>query len=374
MKSSHKFILLILVTTIIILLYKIWHEDEIKEDPDIIVNIFPSIEIDKSTPIEDKTGHDFPAYSEPDTISQDLDEDEAFENNNSLDLDTQIEREELINVQLWQGLTNRENLYSLIMSSPDLSIIYLIKPSELFDKCYNKTRGDSYIATVNITLEDKNGNTKSSKYIQLWKTLNKKNNLPYRTMMYTKEPIDAMGTTFMRWNYAPEEGRLADQWIYLPVLRKIRRLSVRDLSDNFLGSDLTYGDVEERAIERDSYSLLKSSILPNGQHGFVVVAKPKDDGDAYSKKIYSFVKNENWSSCHTGNVRFYNQQGRLQKTQNIEWQTAGRAWLWKLMLIENVETNHNTLIELTDVDVKTNVLDTLFSERKMKDSDAWVHL
>jgi len=373
MKNSHKFIFLFLVTMIIVLLFKLWREDEEQKDLDIVVNIFPSIEVDNPIPIKDKTAHEVPVQSAPFFISQDIDEEGNFESNHSPDSVLYSEEDEVINVQLWLGITNREDLYSLIMSSQDLSIVYLIKPSKLFDMCYNKSRGNSYIATVGITLEDKNGNTKTSKYVQLWKTIDKENNFPYRTMMYTKEPVDAVGAAFMRWSYSPEEGKLAEQWIYLPVLRKMRRVFVRELSDNFLGSELTYGDVEEREIEKDSYRVLKSSILPNGQSGFVVVVKPKDNNYAYSKKIYSFIKDENWSSCHTGNVRFYGRQGELHKIQNIEWNTVGKTWLWKRMLIESIQTQHSTLIELTDIDVKTSIPDTLFSEREMRDNDKWLH-
>lgn len=276
---------------------------------------------------------------------------------------------------IWHVLPRETDLYSLILNSADISDETVLSVSDVFAKCHNKPRGHSYVATLRMSLENEHGDARSNTYVQLWKSRDRKKDLPYRTMMYVKEPASALGMAFLRWHYTAEKEKMADQWLYLPHIGKNRRISVRTLSDSILGSDLTYGDVEERLVSSDHYQLVKASLLPDNQYGYIVEVKPKESDDLYSKQYYSFVRDaDDWQSCRTENVRFFDQHGELLKIQNIEWQTNGSAWLWKKLAIENVQSNHRTLIELTKMDISIRLADELFTERAMKKSAYWLNL
>ena len=57
-----------------------------------------------------------------------------------------------------------------------------------------------------------------------------------KIMVFTS-PRDVEGTAFMNWSY--EDKAEDDQWLYMPALGKIRRISGGDQSDRFRGTDLT---------------------------------------------------------------------------------------------------------------------------------------
>jgi len=134
-----------------------------------------------------------------------------------------------------------------------------ITGDEVVRNCDFKYPGDDQRSTLSITLKDKAGNERKTVYARYWKDMKGKDNVLDKMVLFTIFPPDAKGAAFMRWAYAADANKNAEQWIYLPVLRKIRRVSVRDLSDSFLGSDLTYGDISYRPVEADRHELI-------GQH------------------------------------------------------------------------------------------------------------
>lgn len=168
----------------------------------------------------------------------------------------------------------------------------------------------------------------------------------------------------MRWGYLATAKKMADQWLYLPHLRKVRRVSVRDPGDSFLGSDLTYGDIENRSIEDDSYNLLKKQEKA-GVEIFLVEITPKEDDALYSKKISWYAKKSNWDSCVRVKTDYYDRQGNLLKKQNLTWQKIDKAWIWEKVMVENVQTNHKSLFTVTNVKVNVGLKDRVFTERAL---------
>ncbi|MEE9254559.1 MAG: MMPL family transporter, partial [Pseudomonadales bacterium] len=65
-----------------------------------------------------------------------------------------------------------------------------------------------------------------------------------RTVVFYLSPTNVKGTGFLTYDY-PDAERDDDQWLYLPALRKVRRISASDRGDYFLGTDFTYEDVKK---------------------------------------------------------------------------------------------------------------------------------
>jgi len=183
------------------------------------------------------------------------------------------------------------DLFELIMSSPDKDEYLNIPPNKLSDKCRNKDQAEDTVAKLRVV--NHNGDVvKNHKYIRLWKNIDLQGGLPSRTLLVgtgssTMAGVSFMtwncsstmaGVSFMTWNYAGNDERLSDQWIYLPSLRKVRHMSVRDPEDTFFGGEINHVDIKVRKISNDRHRLIKSSLLPNGKTGFIVESIPKDEG------------------------------------------------------------------------------------------------
>jgi len=184
-------------------------------------------------------------------------------------------------------------------------------------------------------------------------------------VLYTEFPPDARGTGFLRWAFTPEAEKNADQWIYLPVLRKTRRVSIRDPGDSFLGSDLTYADISGRSIDQDKHKLLTVD-KKNGKEFYVVESTPKESSPLYSKRVSWFSKEDDLDSCVKVGIVYYDSRGDELKKQSLSWQKIGGAWLWKKVEVKNVQTRHSSLFEVEKAEVNVGLRDNVFTERALK--------
>ena len=187
----------------------------------------------------------------------------------------------------------------------------------------------------------------------------------FRELIGDQFPPDAEGAAFMRWAYTESSDKNADQWIYLPVLKKIRRVAIRDPGDSFLGSDLTYADISRRDINADTHKL--TQVLKKGDKEFFAVeSKPVNQkGWLYSKTISWFEKGQDWSGCVKRQVDYYDKKGLPLKQQLIKWQQVGGAWVWSEVLVKNLQTGHSSLFRITDVKINVGLHDDAFTERAL---------
>ena len=98
-------------------------------------------------------------------------------------------------------------------------------------------------------------------------------------VLFTQYPPDGEGTGFMRWSYPMVTDKNPDQWVYLPVLRNMRRVSVRDPSDSFLGSDLTQFDIAGHQLDGSDNSIMRT-VRRGNDILFEVRSVPRDKAKA----------------------------------------------------------------------------------------------
>lgn len=236
---------------------------------------------------------------------------------------------------------------------------------EIVKQCDYKNPGSDQRSKLSIILKDKDGSERKNVYLRLWKDSLGKEDIANKMVLYTEFPPDAKGTAFLRWAFMPSVGRNADQWIYLPVLRKTRAVTVRDPGDSFLGSDLTYADISGRNLDEDTHHFLKIDAQA-GREFYVVESKPKEDKPLYSKRVSWFSKTESWDSCVKVAVAYYDTKGILLKKQSLSWQKLQDAWMWKEVQVQNVQTNHMSVFQIDDAEVNVGLEDSQFTERALR--------
>lgn len=97
-----------------------------------------------------------------------------------------------------------------------------------------------------------------------------------KTLMVFRSPSDVAGTSYMSWDWA-DEAREDDTWLYLPALKKIRRVAASDESGSFMGSDFSYADINGLELNDFSYELLKESEEVDGKDCWVIRSTPKHE-------------------------------------------------------------------------------------------------
>jgi len=160
-----------------------------------------------------------------------------------------------------------------------------------------------------------------------------------------------------------------DMWVYLPALKKVRRLASSNKKDSFVGTDLSYGDVIGHKVRDWNYKLIGEQDAA-GQRLYVIECIPKTTevaaNSGYSKRIH-WINSESFVAEKS---EFYDAQGQLLKTAiSAEIRRMDdKKGRWQPMHVEvhQHQTGHTTVIEFNRFSVSQGVSDEFFSPRYME--------
>lgn len=238
--------------------------------------------------------------------------------------------------------------------------------TEIYQHCGFKYPGHDQRSTFTVMIRDRHGRVRKSVYERFWKDFEGRDGIADKMMLFTTFPPEARGSAFLRVAYTADKAPpRVDQWIYLPALRKIRRVSIRDPGDSFLNSNLTYADVSHRAIDEDTHRLVGVRNV-KGLAFYVVESIPKEKNPLYGKRIFWFLKTPKWDDCVNTQIQYYNQKGDLIKDQFIKWQKVDGAWTWDRVLVRSHVDLSASVFIMSDVHIDTGLDDALFSVRTLK--------
>jgi hypothetical protein len=161
---------------------------------------------------------------------------------------------------------------------------------EIMDLVDVRDDGDRAAQDMRMLLIDKNGSQRK----RTIRTFRMDAGEDTHSIMFFLDPADVKDTGFLTYDYDDAE-RDDDQWLYLPALKKTKRIASGDKSGSFMGSDFTYADLTDRNLDRYDYELLKEDEL-NGEPVWIVQAIPNTekeiDETGYTKQIV-FVRQDN---------------------------------------------------------------------------------
>ncbi len=189
-----------------------------------------------------------------------------------------------------------------------------------------------------------------------------------RTVLFYQSPTNVKGTGFLTYDY-PDAKQDDDQWLYLPALRKVRRISASDRGDYFLGTDFSYEDIKkETRIAAEDYRFTTLARKQISNHAtFVVEGIPVDTATAEELgygRVQWHIDPEIWMSRMT---KIWDVNGNLLKTlRNEEITNIQGIWTALRLRAENHKTGHSTIFTFSDVDYETSVDDTMFEQRTLR--------
>jgi outer membrane lipoprotein-sorting protein len=226
---------------------------------------------------------------------------------------------------------------------------------DIVEKAYNLPTGDDQTSHLTMTLINKSGQTRVRKIKQFTKDFGSVE----KSIMFFISPADVKNTSFMNWSY--DSDKPDDQWIYLPALRKVKRISSDSKSDYFMGSDFTYDDLGDRKLDADTHKLLREENV-DGKDCYVVESVSKDEDYMYSKTI-TWIRKDNFVGVKKD---FYDEDGELLKTLSIKnVEKISGFWTITKSEMNNIQKNHKTIMELSDVKINVGVPASKFTERMM---------
>ncbi|MGO8755098.1 MAG: outer membrane lipoprotein-sorting protein [Gallionellaceae bacterium] len=235
---------------------------------------------------------------------------------------------------------------------------------QIMEKNFVVSRVPDSVADATFTLINKDGQERVRETYGITKL--EENGIDNMRMTRFLSPPDVKGTVSLLIEHADKDD---DIWIYLPALKKVRRLVSNNKKDSFMGTDFSYADVIGYKVGEWNYKLLKEETV-DGQPCYVIEALPKSDAvkvsNGYSKRV-GWLRKDN---LMTVRMEYWDEAGQMLKTSTytdiqLVDQKRGK---WQAMRLEanNVQTGHRTVIKFEHFKANQQVKDEFFTTRYME--------
>ena len=214
-----------------------------------------------------------------------------------------------------------------------------------------------YTANMVMTLKNKAGDT--AKRLIRMRTLEVEGDGD-KSLSIFDEPADVKGTAMLTYAHGLEPD---DQWLYLPALKRVKRISSRNKSGPFMGSTFAYEDLGSQELEKYSYNYLRDEAC--GEWTCHVLERfPAYEHSGYTRQVV-WIDSEAYRVVRT---EFYDRKKSLLKTlvSDDYQQFLGHYWRPGRMHMENHQTGQSTLLEWTDYQFKTGLSERDFRSQTLK--------
>jgi len=173
------------------------------------------------------------------------------------------------------------------------------------------------------------------------------------------KPRDVKGTALLSFTH--KEGA-DDQWLYLPALKRVKRISSNNKSGPFMGSEFAYEDITSQEVEKYTYKFIRDDKLDNIDV-FIFERYPVDKKSGYTRQIVWMDKTEYIAR----KVEFFDRKNSPLKTLVFKDYNQYKDKFWRAgeMFMENHQTgkstslmqsNYNFGVELNSRDFDKNSL------------------
>jgi len=235
---------------------------------------------------------------------------------------------------------------------------------EIMDKNFVVGKYADSTSDTTMTLTNKSGQQRVRKTFGTSKL--DANGIDNKRMTRFLEPTDVKGTVSLLVEHSDKDD---DIWIYLPSVKKVRRLISSNKKDSFVGTDFSYGDVIGHKVKEWNHTIVKEEDV-DGKPCYVIESTPKDanvkTNTGYSKRI-GWIQKDNFV---TVKAMSYDEAGELLKEAKYshwkEVDTVKHKWQAGILEAKNLQTGHSTVITIDQFKVNNGVKDDFFTTRYME--------
>lgn len=185
-----------------------------------------------------------------------------------------------------------------------------------------------------------------------------------RSLIRFIEPADVHDTTYLTWSY-DDPGREDDMWVYLPAESLVRRISGGGKKGAFMRSDMANEDIEDRAVDDDLHTLIRSETL-SGTDCFVIESVPRPElkkETNYSKRI-QFIRKDIFLPVR---IDYYDKRGKMLKTGTYGgFEQINGIWTVTKIIVETPRRKTRTLLQRSDIVYNQGLNDALFLQSNLK--------
>jgi outer membrane lipoprotein-sorting protein len=222
---------------------------------------------------------------------------------------------------------------------------------EIMTQVYDRADGDDRSSTMTMTLTNRQGRQR----IRTMESFSKDYGHDRKNIMVFLEPADVKGTMYLSWEYE-NPGREDDKWLYMPALRRDRRISGASRNEYFMGSDFTYDDMGRRHPEKDEQRILGEEVV-KGFACWKIECVPLDPAETYTRRIAWVIK----ETYLVIKAEYHDKDGLLKTFEALDVHEQDGFWSVYLCEMINAVTGHKTEMKMDSVRYNTGLDDSLFT-------------
>ena len=181
-----------------------------------------------------------------------------------------------------------------------------------------------------------------------------------KTLVIFDEPLDVQGTALLSFSHKVGDD---DQWLYLPALKRVKRIASRNKSGPFMGSEFAYEDISSQEVEKYSYTYIGEEST-EGKAAFLIERYPVDPNSGYTRQRV-WVDQEHFIPLK---IDYYDRKNALLKTLVFRGyqQYLNTYWRADQMFMENHQTGKSTLLTWEAYRFRTGLDDGDFNKNSLK--------
>jgi outer membrane lipoprotein-sorting protein len=174
------------------------------------------------------------------------------------------------------------------------------------------------------------------------------------------QPRDVKGTAFLSFSHAVDAD---EQWLYLPALKRVKRISSATKSGPFMGSEFAFEDLASFEVDKYSYQFIKEEKV-NGMDSHLVKYTPNYKNSGYKYQLVWLDKQE----LRAHKIEFYDRKGSLLKTltANDYQRYLDTYWRPALMTMVNHQTGKSTDLRWKNYQFQVGLAEKDFSKSGLK--------
>jgi outer membrane lipoprotein-sorting protein len=235
--------------------------------------------------------------------------------------------------------------------------IHAIDSLEIAKKSYDVVSGyKSSISKTTMILKNRSGEENIRK-LEIKKFENNKGDKSLITFLY---PNDIKDTKLLSHEKIAKDDK---QWLYLPALKRVKRISSRNKSGSFMASEFSYEDISSQNYKNYTYGDSVNKLNKNGKEFYEITRIPKDKNSGYSKQIV-------WIDTKRFLAKFgdyYDKNGKLlKKVEFLEYQKIDNIYRIKKMNMINVQNGKSSMLIWDDDKINQNLKEKEFTKRVLK--------
>ena len=181
-----------------------------------------------------------------------------------------------------------------------------------------------------------------------------------RTLFVFDRPRDVKGTAFLVHAHKDEPD---DQWLYLPALKRVKRISSSKQSGSFMGSEFSYEDLSAVEVEKFIHRYLRDEACGDLECA-VLERTPLSEDSGYSRQLVWLDREE----LRTMQVQFFDRREEHLKTMVVEdyAKYLDRFWRGGKVGMTNHLTGKSTVLHWTDFEFGTDLDEGDFTRTALK--------